>query len=244
VLVTLAAAGRNPTDITIPTQAGTEGSDEDEEDDDEDVTRGTSSANASSATGTAAQPMDDSEGGGTQGSHLTDEQVTILLANGYTQANIMVADEALANGVSFDDFLLLLGGRPQAQPVKQPPPDPNAGIAQAADFLEAVGKGFLVAGKQVVLGEFSEEQNDLGDTGQVLVGLTGLDTAADIRDIAAAAEEVRANPDNPAANLKPISPSSTPSFRAFWIRGTASIESRDRCRSHEANWRSTPVIGG
>ena len=60
----------------------------------------------------------------------------------------------------------------------------------------------MVAAKQMVLGEFSEEQNVLGTGGQVLVGFTGLDTAADIRDIAAAAAQVRANPDDPVAKRK------------------------------------------
>ncbi len=56
VLVTLAAAGRNPTDITIPTQAGTEGSGGDDEEDD------------AAGSGTFEAMGDSGAGGG--GSHL------------------------------------------------------------------------------------------------------------------------------------------------------------------------------
>jgi hypothetical protein len=90
VLVTLAAAGRNPTDILIPTQAGTEGSGGGDEDD--DVESATTSSDAagtesgSSPTGTAettttvvaaSQPQQangelQAEGeGSAQGSHLS-----------------------------------------------------------------------------------------------------------------------------------------------------------------------------
>ncbi len=60
VLVTLATAGRNPTDIVVPTQAGTEGSGGEEEDD------------AVSGAGNAAGGMTFSalgDGGGSGGSH-------------------------------------------------------------------------------------------------------------------------------------------------------------------------------
>jgi hypothetical protein len=195
VLVTLAAAGRNPTDILIPTQAGTDGSGGDDDEDQASAPAATGSASAAGED----EPTDDDE----EGSHLTREQVTILLANGYAPANIMAADAALAEGASREQFEFILGARAQAErPVQQPATDPNAGIAQAAEVLEATAKVLVVAGKQMVLGELTDEQNALGTAGQVVLGFTALDTAADIRDIAALSAQVRANPNNAAARTK------------------------------------------
>jgi hypothetical protein len=53
VLVTLAAAGRNPTDILIPTQAGTEGSGEGDDEDDDAETATANSSAAGTASGSA-----------------------------------------------------------------------------------------------------------------------------------------------------------------------------------------------
>ena len=109
VLITLAAAGRNPTDILIPTQAGSEGS-SGEDNEDQAPAPGAPESNAAAGT-SEPEPADDEEGG----SHLTREQVTILLANGYALDNIIKADAALAEGASPEVFELLLGARPQAK---------------------------------------------------------------------------------------------------------------------------------
>jgi hypothetical protein len=60
-------------------------------------------------------------------------------------------------------FGFLNGDSPNPAPASpKQPADPYPGLTLAANVLGAIGLGFGVAGKQTVLGDFSDETNPLG----------------------------------------------------------------------------------
>jgi hypothetical protein len=133
---------------------------------------GSSSGEAGSSTGTSgvasgstapsssekvagADTADDDEPA--QGSHLTDEQVLILSANGYPMQRIMAADEALAAGASQDEFLSALG-HPQPEEGETPKAPaltlgvktPDEVVIGFAATTEPVLRPYIVRGGAVV----------------------------------------------------------------------------------------------
>ena len=238
-LLALAAAGRNPTDITIPIAAGSEGDDEGGDDavvaggtitstsggaapTSTDAGSTTSTVSGSSATTTvstaaipstvapgALHPADDGGGTGASGSHLgplTDDEAAALKYLGYDSHQV---DMAVAQEIPVDVAIGFLMGNQNsgAQNAPLTLKDPLAefpGVTQAADFLGALAKYLSMSGKQAVGGDFSDEQTNLGTAAQILTNFTPLDTAADIRDLTAAANEVQKNPNDAAARRKLI----------------------------------------
>ena len=76
VLVTLAALGRNPTDITIPTQAGSEGSGGDDDDDAETGDGGATTGTTVAYAGASPSPATDDD------SSTNDESTTTVASTG------------------------------------------------------------------------------------------------------------------------------------------------------------------
>ncbi len=222
VLVTL-AAGRNPTDITLPT-VGSEGAGGDEEDDAVAASSGTTDAAASpssssasvSSTATASAgssgggssgatakapaagssgapsagssgsnaaveggsgnaagegevaPTDET-GGGDEGGHLTAEEITIFAANGYALANIKTADDARANGASYEMFKFLLGRPAQDQAANNPLVALSARTTDEV-VMQVVEKAEPVVGPYMVRG--GAILNAAGDVGAIYLGVS------------------------------------------------------------------------
>jgi hypothetical protein len=163
VLVTLAAAGRNPTDILIPTQAGTEGSGGDDDDEDDDVAGGGSATSAGTF-----QATDDEED---DGSHEVDEPLNIdqaraLIAmgsdpewvirtfnEGVSAKEVFAADAATWN----------TSAEPRPQPFTLNVRTTDQVIMELAEKAEPVLRPFILRGGAVL--------NMLGDVGGVYVGV-------------------------------------------------------------------------
>ena len=119
---------------------------------------------------------------------MSDKEIDELLNQGSTE------EEIIENGFRNNGIVFRRPVAEAAPPTK--PADPYPGLTQAADVLTAIGLGSWLAGKKAVLGDWTDEPNPLGIWPQVAVGLAGADTAADVRDLAAAANEVRKAPNN------------------------------------------------
>jgi hypothetical protein len=162
VLATLAAAGRNPTDILIPTQAGTEGSGGGDDEDD-DVAGGGSATSAGTF-----QATDDEED---DGSHEVDEPLNIdqaraLIAmgsdpewvirtfnEGVSAKEVFAADAATWN----------TSAEPRPQPFTLNVRTTDQVIMELAEKAEPVLRPFILRGGAVL--------NMLGDVGGVYVGV-------------------------------------------------------------------------
>ena len=139
---------------------------------------------------------------------LSDENRQFLKDEfGFTDDDINLRLQFWAN---YDDLLqegLNSVGNPFSRPApgaptEQGPPDPLPGLSLAADFLAALAQYLRMSGKQAVLGDWSDEQTGLGTGAQIASGLTGLDTATDVRDLAAAVNDLKKNPNDATAKRR------------------------------------------
>jgi hypothetical protein len=141
VLVTLAAAGRNPTDILIPTQAGTEGSGVD--DDDDDVAGGGGSA----TSGGTFQAMDDpppptlgsnlvsaAEFGAGIYASLASAPAGSLVAQAAAAAAWSSAEDPLGDG----DLVIIMAGSPAAQNAKNLEEEAKRAAGRVAGVQEGI----------------------------------------------------------------------------------------------------------
>jgi hypothetical protein len=143
------------------------------------------------------------DGGGASGSHLTEGQVAGLMSMGYTDEQIMTADAMSVEGASDDEIWFRLGRpAPAAAPSKplklKDPLEDMPGVTQAADVLGAIWQYLAISTKDAALGEASEERTNLGSGAQVAIGLTGLDTAQDLRDVSVSGYKLTQDPNDPA----------------------------------------------